>query len=275
MPFSAFCRSLPVCRSAFLALLLAFASALAPPIGPERPRRIGFRQRPPPPLPRRCGRDGSAEFEAYIRTAEIDRFEDVPIGVTRPKRAFLKPGGLVASIAWKVLPPSRQTGYWESYKSEIAAYELDKLLGMTWCRLRSRSSGKGRPRAAILWVSPVRQWKEVQDLPKPVKWNRQAILMKMFDNLIGNPDRNMGNLIVDDDWNLFLIDHSRAFIDSKDLPVKMERIDRDVWNRMLALDEPSVTAALGHLAGQPRHSRHHRPARSDEGGDRQTGQEQQ
>ena len=69
--------------------------------------------------------------------------------------------------------------------------------------------------------------------------------MKMFDNLIGNPDRNMGNLIVDDDWNLFLIDHSRAFVDSKDLPVKMERIDREVWNRMLALDEPGVTAALG------------------------------
>jgi hypothetical protein len=55
----------------------------------------------------------------------------------------------------------------------------------------------------------------------------------------------MGNLLVDDDWNLFLIDHSRAFLDSKDLPVKMERIDRDVWDRMLALDEAALTAALG------------------------------
>ena len=137
-----------------------------------------------------------------------------------------------------MLPPSRQTGYWESYKSEIAAYELDKLLGMDMVPVAVEKRWKGQTAAAILWVSPVRQWKDVQALPKPLKWNRQAILMKMFDNLIGNPDRNMGNLIVDDDWNLFLIDHSRAFIDAKDLPVKMERIDREVWNRMLHWTNP-------------------------------------
>jgi len=122
---------------------------------------------------------------------------------------------------------------------------MDKLRGMDMVPVAVEKRWKGDTGAAILWVSPVRPWKEVQALPKPVKWNRQAILMKMFDNLIANPDRNMGNLIVDGDWNLFLIDHSRAFIDSKDLPVKMERIDRDVWNRMRALDEPSLTAALG------------------------------
>ena len=41
--------------------------------------------------------------------------------------------------------------------------------------------------------------------------------MKMFDLLIANIDRNQGNLIYDSDWHLFLIDHSRAFIDKKDL----------------------------------------------------------
>ena len=140
---------------------------------------------------------------------------------------------------------SRKTGYWESYKSEIAAYEMDKLLGMDMVPVAVEKRWKGDTAAAILWVSPVRAWKEVQALPKPLKWNRQAILMKMFDNLIGNPDRNMGNLLVDQDWNLFLIDHSRAFITSKDLPVKMEHIDREVWNRMLKIDEATLTAALG------------------------------
>jgi hypothetical protein len=186
-----------------------------------------------------------AEFEAFIRSAAIARVEDVPIGVTRPKRAYLEPGGPVASVAWKVLPPSRQTGYWESYKSEIAAYELDKLLGMNMVPVAVEKRWKGQTGAAILWLAPVRPWQQASALPKPFKWNRQAILMKMFDNLIGNPDRNMGNLLVDDDWNLFLIDHSRAFVDSADLPVKMERVDREVWTRMLALDEPALTAALG------------------------------
>ena len=35
-----------------------------------------------------------AEFEDYIRGAAIDHFEDVPLGVTKPKRAWFKPGGL-------------------------------------------------------------------------------------------------------------------------------------------------------------------------------------
>jgi hypothetical protein len=69
--------------------------------------------------------------------------------------------------------------------------------------------------------------------------------MKMFDNFICNKDRNAGNLMVDDDWNLFLIDHSRAFLSDKDLAVKLEHVDRDFWNRILALDEPTLTASIG------------------------------
>ena len=81
--------------------------------------------------------------------------------------------------------------------------------------------------------------------PKPGKWVRQVARMKMFDNFICNKDRNAGNLMVDDDWNLFLIDHSRAFITDKDLAVKMEHVDPEMWNKILALDEPALTAAIG------------------------------
>jgi hypothetical protein len=185
------------------------------------------------------------EFEAFIASAPVDHFEDIPLGVTHPKRAFFKPGSLVGSVAWKVLPPGRPNGYWESYKSEIAAYQLDKLLGMNMVPVAVEKRWKNEIAAAILWVSPVSSWKEAQSRPKPDKWNRQAVMMKMFDNLICNKDRNMGNLLVDDDWNVFLIDHSRAFITDKDLPVKMTRVDRELWNRMLQLDEPTLAAALG------------------------------
>ena len=30
------------------------------------------------------------EFEAFIATAPVDRFEDIPLGVTHPRRAFFK-----------------------------------------------------------------------------------------------------------------------------------------------------------------------------------------
>jgi hypothetical protein len=187
----------------------------------------------------------NAEFEEYIRTAEIDHFDDIALGVTHPKRAYFKPGGLVASVAWKVLPPGRPSGYWESYKSEIAAYELDKLLDMRMVPVSVEKRYKGLTAAAILWLTPIHSWKEMEAKPKPGKWVRQVARMKMFDNFICNKDRNAGNLMVDDDWNLFLIDHSRAFITDKDLAVKMEHVDPEIWNRMLALDEPALNAAIG------------------------------
>jgi hypothetical protein len=187
----------------------------------------------------------NAEFEAFIRDAPIDRFEIVPIGVTHPKRAYFKAGGLVESVAWKVLPPGRPNGYWESYKSEIAAYELDKLLGMGMVPVAVEKKWKVEKAAAILWLSPIHSWKEMQDKQKPAKWVAQVARMKMFDDLICNRDRNAGNLLVDDDWNLFLIDHSRAFIDDKGLAVALEHVDRGLWTKMLTLDEASLTSAIG------------------------------
>jgi hypothetical protein len=187
----------------------------------------------------------NAEFEDFIRTSPFVKITELPIGVTRPKRGYFAPGGLVESAAWKLLPPGRPKGYWESYKSEIAAYELDKLLGMDMVPPAVEKRVEGERGAAVLWVKPVRGWKEVENLPKPDKWNRQAVRMKMFDNLIHNPDRNAGNLIVDNDWNLYLIDHSRAFLTEKKLPFTMGRIDAELWDKMLALDEPALTAVVG------------------------------
>ena len=200
------------------------------------------------PIPSKSARvwlERNAEFEDFIRAAPIERFEIVPIGVTHPKRAYFKPGGLVESVLWKVLPPGRPNGYWESYKSEIAAYELDKMLGMGMVPVAVEKKWKVEKAAAILWLSPIHSWKEMQDKPKPAKWVPQVARMKMFDDLICNRDRNAGNLLVDDDWNLFLIDHSRAFIDDKGLAVPLEHVHRPLWVKMLALDEASLEQAIG------------------------------
>ena len=74
--------------------------------------------------------DRAPEIESYLKTAEVVGMEELKTGVTRPRRAKLAPGGPVDAMAWKPIRPGRYTGYWESYKSEIAAYELDKFLGL-------------------------------------------------------------------------------------------------------------------------------------------------
>jgi hypothetical protein len=187
----------------------------------------------------------TAEFEAYLKTAKVEKVGEIPVGVTRPRRAYLEPGGLVSSFAWKPIRPGFQSGYFESYKSEIAAYELDKLLGLNMVPVVVERRVDHELGAAVMWVEGVRSWESVQPLPKPATWGFQLARMKMFDDLISNSDRNKGNLIVDADWHIYLIDHSRAFVTDVKLPQELQNIDRALWAKMLALDEAGLKASMG------------------------------
>src|SRR5438445_8646725 len=102
-----------------LAVLLTLAAAQAP--SPSAA---------PSPTGSKIWIGRAAEFEEYLRTAPIDHVKEVGSGVTHPWHAFFKPGGLAGGAIFKKLPPGIRSGFWESYKSEIAAYELDKLLAM-------------------------------------------------------------------------------------------------------------------------------------------------
>jgi hypothetical protein len=189
-----------------------------------------------------------ASIEQFLKTADIQKIEDVPIGVTKPRRAVFAPGGPVARAAWKALPPSYRTGFHESYKAEIAGYLLDRMLDLKMvppvvARKIDRSDG-----AMIFWIENTKPWdvKKPPVGPEP-KWSQQASRMKMFDQLIANIDRNAGNMLYDGDWHLFLIDHSRAFIEKKDLKglAAPTRIDKALWTKMDGLTKDSLQASLG------------------------------
>lgn len=194
---------------------------------------------------------GQAEqIEQFIRDAEVVDIEEIGIGVTNPKRAELAPGGLVDRIAFKPLRPGRYIGAWESYLSEIAAYELDKLLGLGMIPPTVEKRIGREVGAAVMWVTPTQSFKELGGPPSPPsthigRWNYQLICAKMFHNLIYNKDPNLGNWLVDPAWNLILVDNSRAFTTDDRMVHTLTRVDRDLWDRFEALDEPTLTAALG------------------------------
>ena len=73
----------------------------------------------------------------------------------------------------------------------------------------------------------------------------------MFDFLIASIDRNQGNLIYDQDWHLFLIDHSRAFTGKKDLKgmAELGRVDRALWEKMAALTIEDLDRGLDKWVG--------------------------
>jgi hypothetical protein len=184
-----------------------------------------------------------AEFEDYLRTAPIERVEDVPLGVTKPKRAFFAPGGPVASVSFKHLPMGRHGGFWDAHQSEIAAYELDRLLGLDMVPVTVERRVGSELASVQMWVEGCRMIKDVDQAacPTPVEFAKQVCRQRVFDNLIANIDRNAGNILVDGQWDLILIDHSRAFA-SNTMPFEKEmtRIDREMFARLEALDEAGL-----------------------------------
>jgi hypothetical protein len=136
-------------------------------------------------------------------------------------------------MTWKVLPPGRRDGYWESYKAEIAAYELDKLLRLDMVPPAVEREVNGETGAAVMWIEGVKSVKETGGkVPSGPAWDTPIRRMLMFDNLIGNPDRNAGNILIGLPGELILIDHSRAFTDDRQLLRKIPRVDGALWDRM-------------------------------------------
>ena len=73
-------------------------------------------------------------------------------------------------------------------------------------------------------------------------WSRQHRVLRLFDQLIYNDDRNLGNLLIDKDWKLWFIDHTRSFRSYRDLPkpTRIVSCERRVWERLLTLDNEEI-----------------------------------
>jgi hypothetical protein len=193
------------------------------------------------------------EFETFIKTAPIVRVERIPLGVTKPVHGFFAPGSPVDGVAIKALMPGPKSGYFESYQSEVAAYELDKLLGMDMVPVTVERPYEGRSASAQLWVNDAVFRKTLleqnQQPPNLSDWARQVNRWRVFDNLIANIDRNEGNLLVlrTPAWHLVLIDHSRAFTNTTKVIFDVTQIDRPFFERLRSLDAATLDARLGKL----------------------------
>lgn len=189
-----------------------------------------------------------ADLERLLATAPVEKLESVPVGVTKPQRGYFPAGSLAERFAWKPLPPMRRGGYRESYKAEIAAYQLDRLLELGMVPPVVERTIEGKVGAAVLWIEGTTGWNKDKPAQGPEPgWSKQVSRMKLFDQLIANIDRNQGNLMYDRDWHLFLIDHSRAFTTrtSADGIAPISTVDRALWTKIDALSAEDLERALG------------------------------
>ena len=156
------------------------------------------------------------EWEKLLKTAEIVDFEEIGEGVTKPFRLFLKAGDTEFSAAWKN-PKGMQKGYLEGWQYEIAAYQMDKLLGLNMVPPTVAREFQGKEGSLQFWVTSEMSDLERMDdgisIPDEVKtqWENRKYLTRAFDCIIANDDRTQQNIRYTKDWRTILIDHSRSF----------------------------------------------------------------
>ena len=186
------------------------------------------------------------KWEEFLTTAKIVSGEQMtgPESVTNPWRLVLEKDGVRNDALWKNVY-GRPKGYIDSWKYEVAAYRLDKLLGLGMVppTISRDYNGIG---SLQLWVE---SWmtlkKKVEDKVKMPSykigfWNRALYLQRFFDNLIGNEDRHQNNYLITKDWRLYLIDHSRSFRTSGKFLKELLYTDKRSEGPMEMLELPRV-----------------------------------
>lgn len=154
--------------------------------------------------------------EELLRTAEIVRSEDIGQGVTKPFKLFLKKGDWESAACWKN-PSGVMDGVLEGWQYEIAAYRLDKLIGLNMIPPAVERDFEGRPGALILWAENKYSLEDLFDhrirIPDSAQDHTQKMnwLIRAWDSLIANEDRTQQNILYTEDWRMVLIDHSRSF----------------------------------------------------------------
>jgi len=196
------------------------------------------------------------EIETALKNVEIVSCKATGEGVTHPQHCQVPPGGLFQSLAFKDIPPGPKDGAMESYKSEIAAYEIDKMLHLGMVPPTVEKQVKKTKGAAVYWIEGTKNFNDLgaknggaptpPDPAKQAYWNIQLTRAKMFDCLVDNQDPNLGNWLTNSDWTLFIIDHSRALHgDTTCVHDKtINHIDKELWERMQALTLADLTTHL-------------------------------
>jgi len=235
-----------------LALAVALAAAPRPAAAQFRPEEIAQRE----------------AKEEFLLTADIVRSEPIGEGVTKPFKLYLKKGDVEGKAAWKN-PRGEMGGYLEGWQYEIAAYRLDKLMGLNMVPPAVEREFNGKKGALVLWVEnrgsllkliedKVRIPDEVTDHTEKMKW-----LTRAWDCLIANEDRTQQNFLYTDDWRVIIFDHSRAFrsagefvnrlmfgrngikMSSQGTPWLFRRLPRGFVEKVKGLTFESIKAAVG------------------------------
>ncbi len=199
--------------------------------------------------------------EEFLKTADVKRREKLSVGVTGSERITLSSGEWTHDAHMQTVNESKPR--FEGAKSvelnfrdfclyNVAAYRLDRLLGLNIVPVSVERKVAGKTAALSWWIDDVQmmeldRYKKQLEPPDQADWNDQMYNVRVFNQLVYNTDANLGNLLITRDWKLRAIDFTRAFRWRRELaaPENLVRIDRRVYEGLRSLTNEKVQAELG------------------------------
>jgi hypothetical protein len=190
------------------------------------------------------------------------------------REAFLLNARIVSDPAWRIMLDDGATKHLATfrfvadpdtpptYRLNVAAYELDKVLALNYVAPSVARTVNGEPAVLTWWVDDLAmdelsRRKSKTEPPDLDRWNRQWLVMRAFDELVANvyrdvsPDKDLStvwdNLLITKDWTIWLIDHTRTFQTRRTLdhPETLTRCERSLLQRLRSLNPSLLNARLG------------------------------
>jgi hypothetical protein len=201
------------------------------------------------------------EMKQFLLTAKVTKFEKTKKGVTSPYVLTLSDGKLTRKAGFQSIDDYKaqiqlsdgktEINFRDSYHFNIAAYEIAKLLGLNaMMPVTVERKWEGKRGSLTWWLDSQmgedeRAAKNIQP-PDVAAWNRQFDIMSVFGALVYDVDRNRTNILIGPNWELYMIDFSRAFRLHKVLANEkndLKQCSRQLLEKLRQLDAAEVERA--------------------------------
>jgi len=194
----------------------------------------------------------SEEIENFLLTAEVISIEkNLELGRTNFWKVHLDDGKteLMALFKhvnrpWPLLLP-------DSYTYEIAAYKINKILGLNLVPPVVERKINGQTGSLQLMIENVitDRDRKLQNIEpeKPYEFKNSLDTVKIFEILVNDQCNDSEDILIQtDDWKVWRVDFSEAFFPSTDILLKcpIDRCSKSLYNKLLELDKSELKKVL-------------------------------